>query len=78
MCGCGRPAGEPPTRATTLAVTRKLTPRATIALKYRGRRALLIRGPATGTGYACYPDDTIRVHASDAKALMASGLFRLP
>ena len=78
MCGCGRPAGEPSARATTPAVTRETARRATIALKYHGRRALLIRGPATGTGYACYPNDTIQVHASDAKALLASGVFRRP
>jgi len=46
-----------------------------VPLAYRGVRALLVRGPATGAGYACYPGETIRVHGSDVPRLLASGAF---
>jgi hypothetical protein len=78
MCGCGRSATELPARATQSAVSRENPRHVTIALRYRGRRALLIRGVTTGVGYACYPGNTIRVHARDAKALIASGAFARP
>lgn len=46
-----------------------------IPLRYRGTRALLVRGPATGVGYACYPGDTISVHERDVAQLIGSGSF---
>lgn len=46
-----------------------------IALRYRGTRALLVRGPVSGVGYACYPGDTISVHERDVAQLIGSGSF---
>ena len=46
-----------------------------IPLRYRGTRALLVRGPVTGVGYACYPGDTISVHERDVAQLIGSGSF---
>lgn len=46
-----------------------------IALRYRGTRALLVRGPVSGVGYACYPGDTIAVHERDVAQLIGSGSF---
>ena len=46
-----------------------------VTLVYRGARALLVRGPATGAGYACYPGESIRVHSPDVPHLVASGAF---
>ena len=76
MCGCrqsipdrGEPSRGSPARAAEPAR------HASVLLAYRGTRALLIRGPATGAGYACYPGETIRVHRPDAAQLLASGAF---
>jgi hypothetical protein len=46
-----------------------------VALRYRGARALLVRGPVTGVGYACYPGDIISAHDGDVVPLVASGAF---
>jgi hypothetical protein len=75
MCGCGRSTTPLATTATQSPGSRDNGRQAAVPLKYRGRRALLIRGPATGIGYACYRGDTIHVHVSDAKALIDSGVF---
>ena len=74
MCGCRQPDAD---RGAPVSSTRTAMParRASVPLVYHGSRALLIRGPATGAGYACYPGETIRVHAPDAPHLIASGAF---
>ena len=80
MCGCRQPnqghsaagnAAAPAAGASAPAAK-------AVALAYRGARALLVRGPATGAGYACYPGKSIRVHAADAPHLLASGAFTRP
>ncbi len=48
---------------------------ATVPLRYRGARALLVRGPHTGVGYACRPGDVLAAYAADVAALVASGAF---
>jgi hypothetical protein len=79
MCGCGRPAGPPAVPRTATAATPAAAPaRSGVALRYRGARAVLVRGPATGVGYACHPGDTLVVDARDAPALVASGVFVRP
>jgi hypothetical protein len=76
MCNCGRSssgtgAAPSPVRAANAPAASP----AFVALKYRGARALLVRGPVTGVGYACYPGGTIRASPRDAEPLVASGVF---
>jgi hypothetical protein len=47
----------------------------TVTLRFRGARAVLVRGPASGVGYSCYPGDTIEAQEFDVSPLIASGLF---
>jgi len=79
MCGCRQSV---PSHASTSGGSSsrrpEVAPPASVPLEYRGARALLIRGPATGAGYACYPGETLRVHAPDAPHLLASGAFARP
>ena len=76
MCGC-RPSvqGHAPSSGRSYPRGTEVAPHASVSLTYRGTRALLIRGPSTGAGYACYPGETLRVHAPDAPHLVASGAF---
>jgi hypothetical protein len=76
MCGCRQPRTSDVstgTASTDPGIRAAATGR--VSLRYRGARALLVRGPATGVGYACYPGDTIVVSARDVDALVASGAF---
>jgi hypothetical protein len=72
MCGCGK---------TTTAWGRTqnaidTVPTETmVRLSYRGARALLVRGPLSGVGYACYPGDIVQCFPRDVDALVASGAF---
>ena len=75
MCNCGgsnpaarRPSGPAPPRP----------PRADdVALRYLGRTALLVKGPATGRVYALRPGDArLDCDARDAPHFLASTLFR--
>jgi hypothetical protein len=76
MCGCRQSSQSPaPPAAVSNARSGAVAPRASVPLAYRGTRALLVRGPATGAGYACYPGETVRVHERDAPHLLASGAF---
>jgi hypothetical protein len=76
MCGCRQSGGSGLSPdARTGADAPAVAAAATVALQYRGVRALLIRGPGTGAGYACHPGETIRVHARDATHFIASGAF---
>ena len=74
MCGCRQSSQATPSAASSPRAG-TVAPPASVPLAYRGVRALLVRGPATGAGYACYPGETIRVHASDVAHLLASGAF---
>ena len=87
MCGCGKSSGNSPARATTVRTVRSthassahaVPPRAepdTVQLEYLGARALLVRGPVSGVGYACYPGDTVTVYSHDAERLVAGGDFQ--
>ena len=76
MCGCRQSgAGGLSRDARAGADAPGATAPPTVALEYRGVRALLIRGPGTGAGYACHPGETIRVHPRDAAHFIASGAF---
>ena len=76
MCGCRQSTqGHATAGAGASARRTDPAPHGSVPLVYRGTRALLIRGPATGAGYACYTGETIRVHAPDAPHLLASGAF---
>lgn len=87
MCGCsGRASAKSalaPSRGradgasgTRLAPAERAPTAVTmVPVRYRGARALLVRGPATGVGYACYPGDTVAAHERDVAALVASGAF---
>ena len=76
MCNCGRSATGTPAAPSTARSASPMTELPTfIVLKYRGARALLVRGPVTGVGYACYPGQTIRASPLDAPHLVASGAF---
>lgn len=77
MCGCGQRSssragtGQAPAPAeSTPVVGAPLVP-----LRYRGARALLVRGPVTGIGYACNPGDIVSAHDGDVVRLVASGAF---
>ena len=76
MCGCGK-ASAPQKGTTAAAASTSPTgpPPETAPLKYRGARALLVRGPTTGAGYACYPGAIIRANVRDVPGLVASGAF---
>ncbi len=76
MCGCRQSnQGHASTSNGGSSPATAPAPLASVPLAYRGTRALLIRGPATGAGYACYPGETLRVHAPDVPHLLASGVF---
>lgn len=76
MCGCGRPStGAPAASSTARPASPMADLRPFVVLKYRGARALLVRGPVTGVGYACYPGQMIRASPLDAAHLVASGAF---
>ena len=77
MCGCGGSSQGRASPVGALSSPRNGEPAAgaSVPLRYRGGRALLIRGPATGAGYACYPGETIGVHRVDVPHLLASGAF---
>jgi hypothetical protein len=76
MCGCQQSPAKPVSAAVASAGDTAGVPASdSVALKYRGVRALIIRGPATGAGYSCYPREVIRVHSQDAAHLIASGAF---
>jgi len=76
MCGCRQSIqGHGSSSRGSYARGTEVAPRASVPLTYQGARALLIRGPATGTGYACYPGEILRVDALDAPHLLASGAF---
>jgi hypothetical protein len=74
MCGCGKTTtawggaqsdiGTVPTESM-------------VRLAYRGAHALLVRGPVSGVGYACYPGETVQCFPQDVNALVASGAFSL-
>jgi hypothetical protein len=71
VCGCtGGPA-----RSRTIDAPIAGDRGRTIPLRYRGARALLIRGPASGVGYACHPGEIIDVLERDAERLLANGAF---
>lgn len=78
MCGCRNTSspGAAPTPATPRGHVAPAASAATaVLMAFKGARALLIRGPVTGTGYACYPGDRIRVQVRDVEALLATGAF---
>ena len=75
MCGCQQsPAGGTFSAAPSADVA-AISTSDLVPLEYRGIRALLIRGPASGIGYACYPRETIRVRSQDVAHFIASGAF---
>jgi hypothetical protein len=73
VCGCGE--GSAPTRARPIDASIATDRGRTIPLRYRGARALLIPGPATGVGYVCHPGEVIAVLERDAERLVAAGVF---
>lgn len=76
MCGCRQAdPGGASSAGTASPHAGEIPVPPSVRLEYRGSRALLIRGPATGAGYACYPGETLRVHIPDAPHLLASGAF---
>ena len=76
MCGCRQSRQSRHAQAAAPAPrTSVAAPPASVSLAYRGTRAVLVRGPATGVGYACHPGETLRVHAPDVPHLLASGAF---
>jgi hypothetical protein len=78
MCGCGRSSTTGRAASPAARPARQTPdPAAFVRLQYRGARALLLRGPDAGVGYACYPGEVIRAHPRDAPHLIASGAFAL-
>ena len=72
MCGCGKTTttwGRTQNAIDTVPTDPMVT------LSYRGARALLVRGPVSGVGYACYPGETVECLPRDVDALVASGAF---
>ena len=76
MCGCRQAnSGHGTISGVASSGGSQVAVHPSLRLEYRGARALLIRGPATGAGYACYPGETLPVHAPDAPHLLASDAF---
>jgi hypothetical protein len=50
--------------------------RDSVGLEYEGSGAIMVRGPATGLGYAFSPGITVAVDRRDADALRRTRLFR--
>ena len=46
-----------------------------VAMTFVGQHARLVRGSATGAGYAGYPNERLDVHPDDAASLVGSGFF---
>ena len=72
MCGCGKTttAWDRVPTAVNIAPAEPM-----VTLAYRGARALLVRGPVSGVGYACYPGETVECFPRDVEALVSSGAF---
>ena len=77
MCTCAREGriAAPAFRAAGPDSATPPAPSPGVAVRFVGHRPRLVRGPATGTGYAGYPNESVRAHPDDAAGLLASGFF---
>ncbi len=82
MCGCrseirsGRTSVGLPVRAPIVPATPPAPTLDRVMLTYLGHAPRLVLGPATGSGYAVFPQESIPAHPADAGALIAGGSFQ--
>ena len=73
MCYCASEARR--AAAAARETTPTPAPDPGVPLAFTGREPRLVRGPATGAGYAAYPGESVPAHPDDAAGLVASGWF---